>query len=239
MIVASMYESGEYLKNNPQWHVEDSDWKAAHIGTLIDRLGLPHGNVCDIGCGVGEVIRRLSERYPDSSFEGYDYAEAALELARSRETVNCKYVAGGIPQGKRFDIVMALDVLEHVEDCFSFLRALRGVAATKIFHIPLDMSALGIAMNRPIRERGNVGHLHYFSQETALATLKDCGYEIVHWEFTKGYLLYFRKHFLSGRMPREILKLLALGLPRLLLGAVAPVTASRLLGGYSLLVAAR
>ena len=33
----SVYESGEYLDANPDWHMEDSAWKAANIGEMLKR----------------------------------------------------------------------------------------------------------------------------------------------------------------------------------------------------------
>jgi SAM-dependent methyltransferase len=237
--MTSMYDSGEYLERNSKWHVEDSAWKAQHVIDVIERLQLPHQRVCDIGCGAGEVIRQLSMRYPEARFTGCERAPAALEMARSRATANCEYVAGDLPLGDHFDIAMALDVFEHVEDYFSFLRTVKVAATTKIFHIPLDMSALGVAVNNPMWARRNVGHLHYFSKETALAALVECGYEVIYWKFTKAYLLDLRNLFVGGRTVRKLAKLLLLGVPRLVAGAVVPNAASRILGGCSLLVVAR
>jgi hypothetical protein len=73
-----------------------------------------------------------------------------------------------------FDIVMAIDVFEHVEDYFGFLRKLRGKAEYKIFHIPLELSVQSVLRSSIIIEgRKSVGHIHYFTKETALETLKD------------------------------------------------------------------
>ena len=75
---------------------------------------------------------------------------------------------------------MAIDVFEHVEDYFGFLRKLREKAEYKIFHIPLDLSVQTVLRSSPIiKGRKSVGHIHYFTKETALETLKDTGYEII------------------------------------------------------------
>ena len=39
-----------------------------------------------------------------------------------------------------FDVILVLDVIEHLEDYFSFLRTIKERALYKIFHIPLDLS---------------------------------------------------------------------------------------------------
>ena len=237
--MTSRYESGDYLEQNTGWHVEDSAWKARHIGEMIDRLGVPHGRLCDIGCGAGEVVTQLSTRYPEAEFTGFESSPQAYRLAASRSSEKRKFsMANGLSESG-FDIALAVDVFEHVDDYFGFLRAMKQVAALKIFHIPLDMSALGVALNNPMWSRRHVGHLHYFSRETALATLEDCGYEVLEWKFTHSYLLELKNPIAGGRTLRKLSKLVGLGLPRLLLGSIAPSFASRTLGGLSLLVAAR
>jgi len=68
-----------------------------------------------------------------------------------------------------FDVVMAIDVLEHVEDYFTFLRKISKKGKYKIFHIPLDMSVSAVLRISPLIDgRKKVGHIHYFSKDTAL-----------------------------------------------------------------------
>jgi hypothetical protein len=118
-------------------------------------------------------------------------------------------------------------VFEHVEDYFSFLRKLRDKARYKIFHIPLDISVSSVLRSSPILgARKHVGHLHYFTKETALATLEDTGYEILDYFYTAGSIdlnIKMVKTFLA-RFPRQVLYTLNQDI------------AVRLMGGYSLLV---
>ena len=53
------YVTKEYLDNNPTWHVEDSPWKAKQILKIIRRNSLHPNSICEIGCGVGEILRQL------------------------------------------------------------------------------------------------------------------------------------------------------------------------------------
>jgi len=47
------YLNDDYLQANPTWDVEDSGWKARQVYDLIEKLQLPVGRVCEVGCGAG------------------------------------------------------------------------------------------------------------------------------------------------------------------------------------------
>ncbi len=67
---------------------------------------------------------------------------------------------------------MAIDVFEHVEDYFGFLRKIKG--EYKIFHIPLDLSMQTVLRATPIiANRKTLGNVHYFTKEIAIEALTD------------------------------------------------------------------
>jgi hypothetical protein len=128
-----------------------------------------------------------------------------------------------------FDFILLLDVIEHIEDYFSFLRALKTKSTYKLFHIPLDISVQTVL--RPdglIKRRQEHAHIHYFTKETALQTLSDINYEVVDYSYAP------RSNEIG---PERVQKLLRW--PRSLLFAIHEDTAQRILGGYSLFVLAK
>src|SRR5262249_47422368 len=154
-------------------------------------------------CGAGDVTCRLAKEFPAALFIGYEISEYAYQLAQARETPNCRFAAGGLDAVDRkigYDLAMAIDVFEHVEDPYSFLRQMRGMADLKLFHIPLDLSALSVAINNLMWSRRSVGHLHYYSRDTALALLEECGYEIIQVKYTHSYSLPFQNLFVGAGM---------------------------------------
>jgi len=227
-----MYESDRYLKNNPTWHEEDAPWKAGHIVRMLRRNKVPAGTLAEVGCGTGDVILNLAASFPDATCHGYEISPAAFERAKPKETARTSFSLSDltVQTDKMFDVVLAIDVFEHVEDYIGFLKRLRQVGTHKVFHIPLDISVQSVFRSNPIMNlRSNVGHIHYFYKETALAALTDCGYEIVDFEYTASRLELPNQSF-SSRLMR---------LPRRLAFALNRDFAVRLLGGYSLLVLAR
>ena len=50
---------------NPNWHAEDSPWKADQIIKILDRNQLPKlKTVVEIGCGVGEILKQFQNKLP-------------------------------------------------------------------------------------------------------------------------------------------------------------------------------
>ncbi|SDT58379.1 class I SAM-dependent methyltransferase [Bradyrhizobium canariense] len=227
-----MYESDLYGEKNPTWHEEDSAWKAGHIERMIKRNKIPSDRICEVGCGTGEILLTLEKAFPTTSLSGYEISPEAFRRAAPKETPNTKFYLKDLlaESDLHFDVVLAIDVIEHVEDYISFIKKLKEFGTFKIFHIPLDLSAQSILRAWPIAElRRNVGHVQYFFKQTALATLEDCGYTIVDHCYTASRLELPNQAF-SSRMMR---------LPRRLMFSLNADFAVRLLGGYSLLVLAK
>jgi cyclopropane fatty-acyl-phospholipid synthase-like methyltransferase len=228
----SMYQTGEYIEKNPTYHVEDSSWKAGEVLKLIEKHRLAPQTICEVGCGAGEILKQLQMRLSaETRFFGYEISPQAYALCQQRENDRLKFFCEDliVSETIAFDLLLCVDVFEHVEDYLGFLRALRPKATHKIFHIPLDLSVQWLWRCEPImRERRQGGHLHYFMKETALATLQHTGYEVVDWRYTAGAIAH----------PRSVKARLA-NWPRRLLSTINQDLVVRVLGGSSLLVLAK
>ncbi len=227
------YTSGDYLQHNPTWHVEESQWKAKQVYQIVTRNHIASQTVCEVGCGAGEVLRQLQMRLADTSlFWGYDISPQAFEMARGRANERLQFVLADFRQEntRNFDLILVLDVIEHLEDYFSFLREIQPKGQYKLFHIPLDLSAQTVLRRRGLlKVREAYGHLHYFTKEIALRVLTDAGYEIVDYTYTARTI----------EQPTREVKLKLLKVPRKLLFSLHNDFATHLLGGWSLLILTR
>jgi 2-polyprenyl-3-methyl-5-hydroxy-6-metoxy-1,4-benzoquinol methylase len=228
----NIYECGAYLDNNPTWHVEDSPWKAKQIIKMISRNNLKANSICEIGCGAGEILNLLSRCYTQGTqLYGYEISPQAFEICKCKSKENLEFRFGNLLEEKNsvFDIAMAIDVMEHIEDVYDFLRKFKDKAKYKIFHIPLEMSVQMVLRSTPIiNVRKTVGHLHHFSKDTALAILEEAGYEIIDYFYTDVQVEFSNRGW----------KTAVLKYPRKLCFAINEDLAVRIMGGYSLLVLA-
>lgn len=224
----NIYTSGEYLAHNPTWHEEDSSWKARQIVSLLHANCVTPSTVCEVGCGAGEIIRCMASDFPESTFVGWDISPQAISRAQTKTKVNLSYIEGdAFASDAHYDLAMAVDVFEHVDDYLGFIRKLQAIAEYKVYHIPLDMSVQAVLRKTKLQScRRELGHLHYFNKETALATLTYTGHEIVDYRYTSGALELASQSFLQRTA----------NIPRKIAFPMAPDLTVRLLGGFSLLV---
>jgi len=229
-----LYEDGEYWRKNETYHEEDAEFKAANCCDLLASAGVAKASmsVVDVGCGSGGFIQGLAARM-EGEFLGIDVSPQAVERARqirtmtnaTFETLNVQDLEG------RYDLVTSNDVFEHVDDYIGFLRHIRTKGDRFYFNIPLDMTVLSVLRGAYLKSREQLGHLHYFSKGSALATLEHAGYDVVAWAYNSTVL-----HKL--RTKRTLKSALAAG-PRLALGALNADFAVNLFGGASLGVVCR
>jgi hypothetical protein len=232
-MLEQIYISGDYLDRNPTWHVEESPWKAQQVIRMILKDHIVPKTICEVGCGAGEVLKQLQKYMSDDClFWGYDISPQAFELSKGKANARLKFQLADITKEKDifFDIILVMDVIEHLEDYYSFLRDIKPIGQYKILHIPLDLSVQTVLRSRGLSHvRRTFGHLHYFTKEIALQMLTDVGYDVIDYCYTARAL-----ELSSQQIKRNLMRL-----PRKLLSAVDKDLAARILGGWSLLALAK
>jgi len=231
VLAESLYTSGKYLQTNPTWHIEESPWKVSHILPMLKRHHLEPKTVCEVGCGVGEVLRLLQANMSEeTTFWGYDISPQAIERCepKANERLHFKLADFTQEQDVFFDLILVLDVIEHLEDYFRFLRAIKPKSQYKLFHIPLEISVQGVLRGKIfLRNRDVHGHLHPFTKETVLRTLEDTGYKVLDYSYCPEY-----------EMAASVLQTRLMKLPRKLFFRLHQDLAVRILGGARILVLA-
>ena len=232
----SIYENSEYLEHNQTWHVEDSPWKARQVFRVFSEHKLQAKTVCEIGCGAGEILQQLAPLLPTvESFVGYDISPHLAAMWESRKSQRVKFLHEDFLQSKEhFDVLMFIDIIEHIEDYIGFLRKIKDRGTYKIFHFPLEVFAAKVMLkNRFTRSRAKYGHLHFFNKDICLDVLHDLGFEVVD-SFYAPIAMDLASVSTSVSLSSRLLKL-----PRVLLSAISTDLAARTLGGYSLFILAK
>ena len=132
-------------------------------------VGAPK-RILEIGVGEGEVMQRLRERYPDVAVTGVDLPDAALVAQWSERGLSCLFgdaIALPFPDDA-FDLVLAIEVLEHVPNPERALAELARVCSgALIASVPLEpvWRAGNMVRRRYLRQLGNTpGHVNHWSR---------------------------------------------------------------------------
>jgi SAM-dependent methyltransferase len=115
--------------------VEDSHWwyvgrrqiLESFLERVIPNLKSPIANpkILDVGCGTGGNLEML-EKF--GAAEGVDVSDDALEFCKSKGLKVHKGLAEKLPfADESFDVVTALDVVEHLDDDVAGLREMHRV----------------------------------------------------------------------------------------------------------------
>jgi SAM-dependent methyltransferase len=115
------------------YEVEDRHWwfrgRAAVVEALVDRFKPPVSpRVLDAGCGTGRNLQRYARLGPAT---GIEPSAGAVEFCRRRGLENVQQASlEQLPfEPESFELLVATDVLEHVDDDALALRELRRVAS--------------------------------------------------------------------------------------------------------------
>jgi len=138
----------------------------------LDRVldGLAPTRVLEIGVGEGEVLARVRERFPDVPLVGVDLPDEALaDRWRSAEltTMFCDATALPFPDSS-FDLVLAVEVLEHIANPGRALDELARVGTgTLIASVPFEpVWRIGnMVRGRYLSDLGNTpGHVNHWTR---------------------------------------------------------------------------
>ncbi|QNT79136.1 bifunctional 2-polyprenyl-6-hydroxyphenol methylase/3-demethylubiquinol 3-O-methyltransferase UbiG [Entomobacter blattae] len=111
-------------------------WIHAHFSQHV-RQGFPIRSVLDLGCGAGLASEGMARR--GYNVLGVDASKKAIEAAKShlhhfpldKKSGTLSYQAGSAEdlrdQGKTFDAILALEIIEHVADPTTFVQTLSGL----------------------------------------------------------------------------------------------------------------
>lgn len=235
-VILPEYGSGDYFADANR-HAEDAAFKIQYLADRLFSTATSRNwtirTVADVGCGSGSAIKLLvkefrSRKWDIDRFFGLDvYPQVELLNAGQADVVfSCEdFVASS----RKVDLVVLLDVFEHVPAPVEFLREVQRKAKYVALHVPLDNTLLHVARDRFRAKLENPGHLVFLDAPQALTLMTLAGLRVVDYIYTPG----FDGHSGAQTRASRILRV-----ARRILFRISPGLLTKYIGGCSLLVLA-
>ncbi len=162
--------------------VEDSHWwfvgrraiLESFLETISNELRNTNGGlrILDVGCGTGANLEMLANF---GEAEGVDVSYDALEFCRAKGLNAQKGLAEELPfEDESFDIVTALDVVEHLDDDIAGLREMHRVlkkGGKSLIFVPAFMWLWGV-------QDDISNHRIRYTRQQIVERLEEAGFEV-------------------------------------------------------------
>ena len=145
----------------------------------------PVAKILDVGCGKGDLLRYLRPRHPDMELSGIDFTtnEVVPGISFSRGDVF------ELDETMRFDAIVSLAVIEHVEDVNKFVKKLQQLVHTggTVILMTLDDRSFLFSLSRffakvgyraPAARLYERHHLNHFNQKSLRHLMESNGFSV-------------------------------------------------------------
>ncbi|MDQ6787087.1 MAG: class I SAM-dependent methyltransferase, partial [Acidobacteriota bacterium] len=115
------------VEDSHWWYVGRREILESFLQQIVQTIRNPQSaiRILDVGCGTGGNLEMLGKF---GAAEGVDVSDDALEFCRSKGLTVHKGLAESLPfADESFDVVTALDVVEHLDDDIAGLEEMRRV----------------------------------------------------------------------------------------------------------------
>jgi hypothetical protein len=216
--VSATYSDGTYLARNPDWHLTDAPGKARDVAPflvpLMQTLNRPTFTIADVGAGVcgvlSELLPLLHTACPTITVRPQAFEPSADAVRQAHELFPTIPVTNRVLTNMDgpFDVVLMVDVLEHLENPRELLRLAHNVATHIVVRQPLLENFSTFRHRNYKNQRQTWGHIAYFNYYSFLDLTEDCGWQpltvqlVPPWELATGSSkAAFWKRYLARLIP--------------------------------------
>lgn len=153
---------------------------------VIDNIDVKNKSILEIGCGTG-VLLALCRKYGAKSVKGYDLSPEVIEYGRKHFSLDlvCENFEDVENNADKYDVIIMIDVLEHIYHIHSFFDKLKNVIATNgtLLIISPNWNGFNYSGNGWAGRYKDFEHLQYFSKKSLGYIVKKYGFSNITVDF--------------------------------------------------------
>jgi len=178
----------EYILKNPKLGLDEADKKALQILSFLETFRFK--SMIDVACGAGGITTILKQRLRLENVVGVDISKTMIRNAKSKYGVEeIEWVCSDIfkyKTKKLYDLILAIDIVEHVEDDLALIKKISRMGKMVLLKIPMEDSILDnkIMRNLGIRDHWKeseekYGHIHHYNEKQIISLIDRSDCEII------------------------------------------------------------
>ncbi|MDP3989563.1 MAG: methyltransferase domain-containing protein [bacterium] len=166
----------EYIEKNSDLHNSDVSSKVSVINRLLPKIPIKIDSVVDVACGSGKILLEITKGLDIKKSMGIDISKNMIEVAKTNDLEKIvEWINDDVYQVQRsdFDLVLAVDILEHIEKDIVLLNHIKKLGRFVILKVPIEKNILNNLIK--ILSFGYVdeqkytelkyGHIHHYSEK--------------------------------------------------------------------------
>ncbi len=180
-----------------RFKVDRNEWRSIAKRDLIFQLYRSYSSMAgkqkllDFGCGTGVLQDEFAKKFPLVSAYGIDISQDAIKYCKQRGLKNISVFDGKVIPFKdnTFDIITAIDVLEHVKDDY--------FASKEIFRVlkPGGLAIILVPAHQSLWSTRDIRLQHYrrYSLKTLTSLCRKANFQIIcrkNVDFALFFLLF-------------------------------------------------
>lgn len=157
-------------------------------------LKLETKNIVDVGCGSGELIKKIEKNVPGVLLTGLDVSPLIIEHNR-KEIKNANFDTINLNENSKFnnnfDMVICCEVIEHVKDWKNAITVLTNLVQKDGFVIVTTQAG------KRHKHHISLGHLRHFLKEEIEKELKKNGMTIIESRYSGWPFMNLKNYMVS------------------------------------------
>lgn len=200
----------ESFRNDPEKRHEYDiavNWKVKNLCSLTSD-SLKFLNILEVGCALGILLNKIANSLSIEERTGLDISAENIKMAK-RLFPECTFFQGTIENlkstllqgnhGKKFDLVILSDIVEHIPDDHGFMEEISKISSYVLLNLPLEKCFM--TRNRKYGVEDPSGHLRKYNRADAVKLAGSTGYEVVRSYCSNSH--FDKEHFNIYRQNRK------------------------------------